>query len=241
MRLLLLKCLWRAAGSALAVAALVALSSEARALPLPTGLEGGCAITGCAGAHYWDPGAGGNGHYYAFVAAAEGSWADAQSAAAGSSIGAGSHGYLATVNDVAENSYIVSAILPSGFTHKNQVWLGGFQNAGASAPDADWHWVQPEVWNYTDWTPGEPNDENAAHTGNEDHLTMWVHYYVAQTGGFALDMRGMWNDENPTSQPTDPIVGYIVEWDAGGVPVPEPASALLGLLGTALVARRARR
>ena len=47
----MLECLWRAAGPALAVAALVAPGSAARALPLPTGLEGGCSITGCAGAH----------------------------------------------------------------------------------------------------------------------------------------------------------------------------------------------
>lgn len=241
MQLLRLRCLWRAAGPALAVAALVALSPEARALPLPTGLSGECTISGCQGAFYWDPESGGNGHYYAFVAAPETSWADASATASGSSIGPGSHGYLATIGDLAENSYIVDTVLPAGYTHKNQVWLGGVQDAGAKSPDADWHWIRPEAWNYTNWAPGEPNDENEQHTGNEDHLTMWVHYYVAQTGGIATDMRGMWNDEDPTSQPQAPIVGYLVEWETGSVPVPEPAAALLGLLGAALVARRARR
>jgi hypothetical protein len=241
-----LRGLWRAVCPALTVAAaLVALSPEARALPLPTGLEGGCTISGCAGAQYWDPDAGGNGHYYAFVASADESWADANTAASGSSIGGGSHGYLATITDPEENAFIVGSILPAGFTHKRQVWLGGVQGAGAKSPASDWHWINPEinpeVWDYTDWTPGEPNDENAAHTGHEDHLTMWVHYYVAQAGAIALDMRGMWNDEDATSQSTSPIVGYIVEWEGGGVPVPEPSAALLGLLGVGLVAKRFRR
>jgi hypothetical protein len=236
MRKWMLGFLWRAAGPALAVAALLAPGSAARALPLPTGLEGGCSIAGCAGAHYDVD----NGHYYAFVASDAVSWANARTAAAGSTIGGGSHGYLATVGDGSENNFIISQVLPVGFTQKRQVWLGGFQSPGVTVPDADWHWINPEVWSYTDWTPGEPNDENAAHTGNEDHLTMWVHYYVAQQTGFAIDMRGMWNDEGPTSETNAPIVGYIVEWE-GGIPTPEPGAALLALLSVGLIAHRARR
>src|SRR5262245_37710525 len=119
------KCLWRAAGPALAVAALMAPGSAARALPLPTGLESGCSISRCAGAHYWDPEDGGNGHYYAFVAADAVSWASARATAAGSTLGAGTRGYLATIADPDENAYILGQILPTGYTHKNQVWLGG--------------------------------------------------------------------------------------------------------------------
>src|SRR5262245_46423012 len=106
MRLLLWKCLWRAALPALAVAALVTPGSEARALPLPPGLEGNCTITGCAGAHYDAD----NGHYYAFVAADAISWADARSIAVSSNLGTG-YGYLATVTDLAENTFI-TGLLP---------------------------------------------------------------------------------------------------------------------------------
>jgi uncharacterized protein (TIGR03382 family) len=71
------------------------------------------------------------------------------------------------------------------------------------------------------------------------HLAMWVHRYIAQAGGIVVDMRGQWNDENGTADTTSPIVGYIVEWEASAVP--EPGTALLGLLGVGLVALRFRR
>jgi hypothetical protein len=215
-------------------------ASTARALPLPSGLESACSFEGCEIA-YWDPEAGGNGHYYAFVptGATPASWTAARSAADGSSLGTGSYGYLATVSDAAENAFIASEVLPLGFTHKRQVWLGGFQNdtpVKSLPPDAGWQWINPEAWDYTNWAPGEPNDENADHTGDERYLAMWVHFYV---GG--IDMRGTWNDEGLESQLQGPSVGFLVEFEGGTRPVPEPASALLMLLGTGLLARARRR
>jgi hypothetical protein len=226
----------------ISVGALCALAaSSARALPLGSGLEGNCTFAGCQAA-YWDPEAGGNGHYYAFVPTGDTppSWSEASDLATGSSIGAGTRGYLATAVTASENSFIVNAVLPfDGYGHKRLVWLGGFQNdtpVKSLPPDAGWRWISPEAWNYANWTPGEPNDENATHTGDERYLTMWVHYFVA-SNGLTVDMRGAWNDENLDSQPQAPIVGFIVEYEA----VPEPASALLALLGFAVLARRARR
>ena len=221
--------------------ALVLAAPAARAIPLGSGLEGNCSFTGCEAA-YWDPESGGNGHYYAFVPTGDTppTWAAARDLAAGSNLGAGSRGHLATVIDEAENAFIVDQVLPLGFTEKNQVWLGGSQADTAVKslpPDVGWRWISPEAWNYSNWTAGEPNDENVDHTGDERYLTMWVHFYVATSSSTAIDLRGTWNDENLESQPQGPIVGFIVEYEA----VPEPAGALLALLGVALLARRASR
>lgn len=224
-----------------ALCALALGASTARALPLGSGLEANCSFAGCQIA-YWDPEDGGNGHYYAFVPTGDThpSWSTARDMAAASTLGAGTRGYLATAAGPNENTFIVNDVLPStGYGHKRLVWLGGFQDdtpVKSLPPDAGWHWIRPEAWNYANWTPGEPNDEDANHSGDERYLTMWVHYYVA-SAGLTVDMRGAWNDENLESQPQAPIVGFIVEYDA----VPEPASALLALLGAAALARRARR
>lgn len=217
------------------VAALAA--PTARALPLSPGREGNCQFAGCQIAYNAD-----NGHYYAYVPTSDtnpASWAQARDAAAASTLGAGSRGYLAAITSAVENDFIVNTILPlPSALNKRLVWLGGLQNdtpVKSLPPDAGWQWVTPEAWSYTNWAPGEPNDEGVA-GGDERYLTMWVRYFLS-----GVDFRGTWNDENATSQTSAASMGFIVEYEASGNPVPEPASALLMALGSALLLRRARR
>lgn len=225
-----------------ALSALLLTPSSARAVPLPGGLEESCSFAQCEIA-YWNPATGGNGHYYAYVptGTTPKTWEEARDAASASSLGPGSFGHLVTVNDALENAFIKNEILPLGTTlQKRLVWLGGFQNdtpVKSLPPDAGWQWLSPEAWNYTNWAPGEANDETATHTGDERYLTMWVHFFIA-----GVDNRGTWNDENLESQPQAPSLGFFVEFESGTAPVPEPAAGLLALLGSAaLLARRARR
>ncbi|HKC50794.1 MAG TPA: hypothetical protein VKF60_08380 [Myxococcota bacterium] len=222
------------------VTVLLLAASAARAVPLAPGLEGGCSFAGCV-IGYWNPTAGGNGHYYAYVptGATPATWDEAREAAAASTLAPGSVGHLATATDLGENAYIMNTVLPVGTSlGKRLVWLGGFQNdtpTKSLPPEAGWQWVTPEAWNYTSWGPGEPNDETSTHTGDERYLTMWVHLLIN-----GADSRGTWNDENLQSQAQAPSLGFIVEYE--GAAVPEPAAALLALLGGAsLLARRARR
>ncbi len=222
------------------VSALLLAPSSARAVPLPAGLEGSCSFSDCDIA-YWNPGAGGNGHYYAFVpaGATPATWTEARDAAAGSTLGPGTVGHLASVANVAENAFIMNEVLPLGTSlQKRLVWLGGFQNdtpVKSLPPDAGWQWITPESWNYAHWASGEPNDETPTQSGDERYLTMWVHFIVN-----GVDNRGTWNDENLESQSQAPNLGFIVEYEAKAVP--EPAAALLALLGgAALLARRTRR
>ena len=213
----------------------------ASAAPLPAGLGSNCTLAGCEIA-YWSEDDGGNGHYYAFVpTGATVSWSEAQALAQASSLGGGSFGYLASITDEFENDFIVSNVLPGAgvIAHKQQVWIGGWQNDSTPkslAPDEGWEWITPETWDYTNWLPGEPNDENVDHTGDERYLAMWVHYYLN-----AQDRRGTWNDENLVAGTQAPLLGMIVEWEGGAVP--EPATlALLGLsAGLLALTRRARR
>jgi hypothetical protein len=218
-----------------AMCALTLGASSAKAAPLPAGLESSCPFAGCV-ISYSDPTTGGNGHYYAYVPTGDHpvTWTAASTAAAASKLGQGSVGYLATVTSSVENDFIVQQILPlPSAPQKKVVWLGGIQNdtpVPSLPADAGWQWIRPESWIYTNWAPGEPNDEGVA-GGDERYLTMWVHFFVA-----SVDQRGSWNDEDLTPQAQAPNVGFIVEYEA-----PEPGTALLAVLGVALLARRSRR
>ncbi|MEJ5252670.1 MAG: PEP-CTERM sorting domain-containing protein [Chthonomonadetes bacterium] len=151
----------------------------------------------------------GNGHLYQ-VYGGSSSWVAAAAFAGTVSVPGFHNGYLATVHSEAENNVITSLLtLPA--------WLGGYQPEGELAPNANWRWVTGEPWTYTNWYPGQPNDNLGP--GSEQYLVIYTN--------------GMWHDYPNGTRPS-----FVVELN----PVPDPASiAGLGVGVAGLFLRRRKR
>jgi len=170
---------------------------------------------GSVHAQSWSGSFGGRG-YTVFTAPGI-SWGQAAANSAG--LGAGWH--LATITSAAEQNFVAGLISANT---SGEFWLGGFQSPANSAPGANWHWVTGEAWNYTSWSPGEPNNYYGA--GTENQLAIW-------------SAQGLhWNDEGNLGN----ITGYVAEYGLAPA-VPEPETYAMMLAGLALLGftTRARR
>ncbi len=107
-----------------------------------------------------------NGHTYYVLP--QGTWQNAENQA----IAMGGH--LVTVNDPAEQDWIISAFFIAAGAANESIWIG----LKDDATEGDWRWVNGEPVNFTNWGSGEPNDN-----GGED----FVHMNQAAVG---------WNDLN---------------------------------------------
>ena len=79
--------------------------------------------------------------------------------------------YLATITSQAEQDFVSSSFA----NFRGEFWLGGYQSPQSEAdrrnnPADDWHWVTGEVWDFTNWRRGEPNEWRGR---LEDHLGIW--------------------------------------------------------------------
>lgn len=146
---------------------------------------------------------GGNDHWYLAVLLPEGiSWSDADTQAKSKG------GYLVTVTSTAENTFVFELVRDSSFWSigNNGVylgpWMGGFQQADSSYPPDGWNWVTNELFNYSNWDSGEPND----FLGNQEDALGFI-------GATGPDAR--WNDypNNPPSVSFIPVKGYIIEFE----------------------------
>jgi hypothetical protein len=147
-----------------------------------------------------------NGHTYILL---DGSaWTDAESEA----IALGGH--LVTLNDQAEEDWLWGKWGP------NRSLLIGLTDA---AQEGTFVWTSGELFNYSHWAPGEPNNGVGYGTGPENYV------YITRAG---TSNPGFWNDFN--GQPLagqSPMFG-VVEL------VPEPAAGGLLLLGVGAMALR---
>lgn len=148
----------------------------------------------------WPIADGGNGHFYEAVAVpGDIVWTDAQAAA----VAAG--GYLATITSPEENAFVFSLTVTRAevWFHPNNSlgpWIGGWQDPndpGYSEPAGGWKWVTGEVWGYTAWHSGEPNN-----VWGDDRL-----HYFGHSG-----MEPRWNDAPDDAGHYGGLRGYVVEY-----------------------------
>lgn len=121
--------------------------------------------------------------------------------------------HLATITSQEEQDWLVENIL-SG--NSGEYWIGGLEYPPIN-PENSWLWVTEEVWDFTAWGNGEPNDK----------INIANYQYAACNSNGYWFVGGIRN-----------IDGFIAEKDSA--PVPEPASMLLfgigiiGFVGTKL-------
>jgi hypothetical protein len=173
----------------------------------------------------WSVAEGGNGHWYEAVYVPTFITWTAANAAAGSA-----GGYLATVTSEPENQFSYSLISDEKFWHfkdnNNGPWIGGYQDRNApdySEPGGGWRWVTDEPFAYTNWDPRQPDNGG----GNEDCMHFW---------GDPSGKTPKWND----APDTEPILGYVVEYEQSPVPEPSSIIALAGGLASLFAFRRRR-
>lgn len=148
----------------------------------------------------WDTGTGGNGHWYKAVATSNSiSWRQADQ------IARAEGGYLTTIASASENSFVFSLVnAPQFFSTNNGAGpaLGGFQPSGSPEPNGGWSWVTEEPWAYSNWYPGQPNNNGTPPLNSEDRLQFFSN--IPSTPA------ATWNDFNGDELN---MGGYVIERD----------------------------
>jgi hypothetical protein len=142
-----------------------------------------------------------NGHCYEAVLSPGFTWYDAQAACEARG------GHLVTITSKAENDFVFSLVsgnnafwLLDSFGNGLGPWLGGYQDANATAPDSGWHWVTGERWSYTNWAEGQPGDLPQL---EQDGLRFFM------PGGLI----GPYWDDSERYNPVEHRKGYICEYE----------------------------
>jgi hypothetical protein len=164
-----------------------------------------------------------NNHYY-FLLGSD-NWTASQSQAL--SLG----GNLVTINDAAENAWVVTTFLNYGGMNRD-LWTG----LNDAATEGTYQWASGEPFTYSNWQPGQP-DNGGGYYPNENYVHIYGGTTTEQLPGWTP---GKWND-------LQDIAGYTSNTGTSrqifGVVevVPEPSVNILLLsAGSLLVWLRSR-
>jgi len=126
------------------------------------------------------------GNYYNLVDAPGIDWADAYMWAEALTQGVmgEASGHLVTITSPEEQDFLYETF-GSGLGEK---WYGGFQDPGEPIADANWKWVTGELWDYTNWAEGEPNDDGGP--AKEQYPMGWIQGTAWNDGEFGTDFGG---------------------------------------------------
>ena len=155
-----------------------------------------------------------NGHRYYLLASSPWTTAETEAITLG--------GHLVTVNDAAENSFVLSTF--SNFGGINRALWTGLNDA---AVEGTFVWASGETALYRNWEPGQPDNGDVFYP-TEDYVLMWPSPGPRSPG--------QWNDYiNANTFPDMPMSIY------GVVEVPEPMSIGLFAVGLGTAGARALR
>ena len=149
-----------------------------------------------------------NGHYYLLTTVPT-SWPVAES------IAKALRGHLATVSDAAENAWIRTTFDP--LTTDPAVFIG-FNDI---EHEGQFGWASGEPVTYTNWIPGEPNNNGNSEDWGELHLDGWAGKWNDYDGnrlGLVEVVLSNDCDQNGVIDECDIAAGRQRDCDGGGVP-----------------------
>lgn len=119
-----------------------------------------------------------NGHLYYLLSTNTWTGAEAEAVSLG--------GHLVTLNDTNENHWVCSNFLLYAGAPR-VLWIGYFQPQGSAEPLGGWQWVSGESVTFTNWIPGEPNNNSSK--GPQNWAMIWP-----PTASPATTAAEKWND-----------------------------------------------
>ena len=165
-----------------------------------------------------------NGHYYEVVNVSGLSWQQAEVASELRTY-QGMRGHLVTITSAAENTFVFSLGNVVGYH------FGAYQDTSSpyySEPAGGWRWVTGELFTYTNWTSGEPNNGRGIPGNAENYMVGWVSNGWNDGGGrnesgFVVE----YEKYIAASDPLDKTLGNPYD-NSGGCSVGEPINVGTG-------------